>query len=41
MSNAVFNDASTFCTALSVKPRVFSVVWLMAGACASEPWPTA
>ena len=41
MSKAVGSAFSTLAMASSVKPLAFSVVWLMAGACASVPWPTA
>ena len=41
MSKAVGSAFSTFSIASGVKPLAFSVVWLMAGAWPSEPWPTA
>ena len=37
MSKAVGSCFSTLAIASSVKPLAFNVVWLMAGACASEP----
>ena len=41
MSKAVGSAFSTLAMASSVKPLALSVVWLIAGACASVPWPTA
>ena len=41
MSKAVGSDFSILAIISSVKPLAFSVVWLIAGAWASVPWPTA
>ena len=41
MSNAVFRAPSSLPSTASVKPFVRKVAWLIAGACASEPCPTA
>ncbi len=41
MSKAVGSAFSIFSIASGVNPLALSVEWLIAGACASEPWPTA
>ncbi len=41
MSKAVGSAFSTFSIASALKPLAFKVVWLIAGAFDSVPWPTA
>ena len=41
MSKAAGSAFSTFAIASGVKPLALSVVWLIAGAFESVPWPTA